>query len=139
MIDYEAYCELFMQLSVPNCPRKHWSASLGWEMADSMSKVLSTHTKKVLAACLAKARFYSVSVDEITTVDHKSWLSVHIYIFVGFSSLSIFLSLSRLTEENGASAIKESILTSLSWHGGIVENLVAERLVCFRADGVFVF
>jgi hypothetical protein len=135
MTDYEACRELFMQLSVPNCPRKHWSASSGWEMADSMSEVLSAHTKKVLA----EARFYSVSTDEVTTVDHESWLSVHIYISVGFSRLPILLSLSRLTEGNGASAVKESILTSLSWHGGIVDSLVAERLVCFGADGVSVF
>jgi hypothetical protein len=135
MTDYEACRELFMQLSIPNCPRKHWSASSGWEMADSMSEVLSTHTKKVLA----EARFYSVSADEVTTVDHESWLSVHIYISVGFSRLPILLSLSRLTEGNGASAVKESILTFLSWHRGIVDSLVAERLVCFGTDGVSMF
>jgi hypothetical protein len=110
MTNYEDCRELFMQLFVPYCPRKHWSASSGWQMADNMNEVLSTHTKKVLA----EARFYSVSADEVTIVDHESWLSVHIYVSIGFSRVPILLSLSRLTNGNGASAVKESILTSLS-------------------------
>jgi hypothetical protein len=44
-----------------------------------------------------------------------------------------------LTEDNRASAVKESIVTSLSWHGGLVDSAVAERLVCFGTDGVSVF
>jgi hypothetical protein len=135
MSDFEASRELFLQLSVPNCPKKHWSASSGWEMADSMSIILVDHTKKILA----EAWFYAISVDEVTTIDHESWLSVHIYVSIGFSRVPILLSLSRLTEGNGASAVKESIVTSLNWHGRLVDSVVAERLVCFGVNGVSVF
>jgi hypothetical protein len=38
-------------------------------MAGSMCKVLFIHTKKILA----EAKFYSISADEVTTVDHESW------------------------------------------------------------------
>lgn len=86
------------------------SANLDWEMADSKSEVLSTHTKKVLA----EAKFYAISMDEVTTVDYESWLSVHIYISIGFSCVLILLSLSRLTKGNGASTVKESIIISLN-------------------------
>jgi hypothetical protein len=58
---------------------------------------------------------------------------------VEFSRVPILLSLSRLTEGNGASAVKESIITSLHWHGRIEDKVLAARLVCFRADGVSVF
>jgi hypothetical protein len=134
MSDFEACRELLMQLSAPNCPRKHWSASCGWDMADNMYEVLLIHTKKVLA----EAKFYTISADEVTTVDHESWLNVHIYISVGFSRVPILLSLFRLIDGNGSSAVKESILTALNWHGGLVNSVVAKRLVCFRADGVSV-
>jgi hypothetical protein len=30
-------------------------------------------------------------------------------------------------------------MTSLSWHGGLVDNVLAERLVCFGVDGMSVF
>jgi hypothetical protein len=70
MSDFKASQELFLQLSVPNYPKKHWSASSGWEMADSMSVILADHTKKIPA----KARFYAISADEVTAIDHESWL-----------------------------------------------------------------
>jgi hypothetical protein len=35
--------------------------------------------------------------------------------------------------------VKESIVTSLNWHGRLVDSAVAERLVCFGADGMSVF
>jgi hypothetical protein len=135
MSDYEACREFFMQLSILNCPRKHWSASLGWDMADSMSKVLSIHTKKILA----KARFYAISADEVTTVDHESWLTVHIYISVGFSRIPILLSLSRLTEGNGASSVKESIITSLEelWTMFLPQGLCASgQMGCLCSKAV---
>ena len=104
-------------------------------MADSMAVILANHTKKILV----EAMFYAISIDEVTTINNKSWLNVHIYIAVGFSCLSILLSLSQLTEGSLASAMKECIMISLSWHGGLVDNVVAERLVCFGTDGVSVF
>ena len=36
-------------------------------------------------------------------------------------------------------AIKECILTSLNWHGGLIKNVVAKRLMFFEANGILVF
>jgi hypothetical protein len=124
-----------MQLFAPNYPRKHWSASSGWDMADSMSKVFSIHKKKILS----EARFYAILADEVTSIDHESWLSVHIYISIDFSCAPILLSSLRLTNGNGASTMKESIIISLNWYGGLVDSVVAKRLVCFGANGVSMF
>jgi hypothetical protein len=60
---------------------------------------------------------------------------VHIYTAVGFSYVPILLSLFQLIESNGASIIKECIMTSLNWNGGLVDNAVANRLVCLGANG----
>jgi hypothetical protein len=135
MSDFEDSRELFQQLQVPDCPRKHWSAFAGWDMAESMSVVLANHTKKVIS----QARFFAISADEVTTIDHESWLSVHIYVCIGFKRVSIMLGLFRLVEGNGATAVKEAISTCISWQAGFSESVVAERLVCFGADGVSVF
>jgi hypothetical protein len=104
-------------------------------MADSMSVVLANYTKKVIS----QARYFAISADEVTTVDHESWLSVHIYLCIGFSRVSILLGLFRLVEGNGASAVKEAIVSCMSCHGGLTDNDVAERMVSFGADGVSVF
>jgi hypothetical protein len=104
-------------------------------MADSMSVVLANYTKKVIS----QARYFAISANEVTTVDHESWLSVYIYLCIGFSRISILLGLFRLVEGNGASVVKEAIVSCMSCHGGLTENVVAERMVSFGADGVSVF
>jgi hypothetical protein len=135
MFDYEACRDLFQQKQVPDCPKKHWSTVAGWDMADSMGAVLANHTKKIIS----QARYFAISADEVTTVDHESWLSVHIYLCIGFSRVSVLLGLFCLVQGNGASALKEAIITCISCHGGLSENVVAERMVSFGADGVSVF
>jgi hypothetical protein len=104
-------------------------------MANSMSMVLVNYTKKVIS----QTRYFAISADEVTTVDHESWLSVHIYLCIGFSRVSILLGLFRLVEGNGASAVKEAIVSCMSCHGRLTENAMAERMVSFWADGVSVF
>ena len=44
-----------------------------------MACMLSAHTKKVIA----EASFFSLFADEVTTIDHESWLSLHIYDVIG--------------------------------------------------------
>ena len=101
-------------------------------MADSMSVVLANHTKKVIS----HAKYFVISANEITIVDHESWLSVHIYLCICFSRISIMFGLFRLVKGNGATTVKEAIITCYS---GPFENAVAKRMVCFGTDGVYVF
>jgi hypothetical protein len=35
--------------------------------------------------------------------------------------------------------VKEAILTVLTWHGRLIEQDIAKKVVCFGADGVSVF
>lgn len=44
-----------------------------------------------------------------------------------------------LVEGNGAGAVKEAIIICISYHGRLSKNAVAEMMVSFRADGIFVF
>ena len=103
-------------------------------MANSMGAILANHTKKIIS----QARYFVISADEVTIVDHESWLSVHIYLCIDFSIVSVLLGLFRLVEGNGASVLKEAIITCISYHGGFSENAVAKRMVSFGADGISV-
>lgn len=64
---------------------------------------------------------------------------MYIYVSIGFSHNHILLSLSLLTEGNGGSIVKEFIVTSLNWYGGLVDSVVAKKLMCFGANGMSVF
>lgn len=55
---------------------KHWFVDSGWEMAEALAHVVSETTKSTLR----EATFIAVSADEVTTIDHESWLSVHAYV-----------------------------------------------------------
>lgn len=104
-------------------------------MVNSMSVVLANHTKNVIL----QARYFAISTNEITTSDHESWLSVHIYLCSDFSRVSILFGFFCLIEGNGATVVKEAITTCISCHAGLSKNVVEERLVCSRQMGFLYF
>ena len=93
----------------------------------------------ILGRGVASANLFSISADEVTTIDHESWLSVHIYIPSGNKRLSILLGLQRLAEGNGAEAVTDAILAHMLHHGGLHAAQIARKLVSFGGDGVSVF
>jgi hypothetical protein len=44
-----------------------------------------------------------------------------------------------MVDGGGADAVREMITSSLEFHGGLLERQIAEKLVCFGADGVSTF
>ena len=105
-------------------------------MGKSLAHVVSKTTKSIMK----QASFISISMVEVTTIDHESWLSVHVYIYKGkWTRESILVMLMRLVEGNNSQVMKESIFTPLTWHGGLNEHDIVENVVCFGADGVSIF
>ena len=135
LTQYEAIRDFLELLHVPYFPTKYWSSAVGWEMADHLAMALAEHTREVIST----TRFFSLSADEVSTIDAQSWLSIHIYVCIGFRRVPILLSLSCLEGGNGALAVREMIEGMLSHHFGLSPAKVASRLVCFGADGVSVF
>ena len=68
MTDFSNSKELFQQLDVPECPKKHWSEGSSWQMAESMANVVSEKTMQVLS----NANFLNISTNEVTSVDNTS-------------------------------------------------------------------
>ena len=135
LAQYESMRELLELLGVLDFPRKYWNVMVGWEMADHLAIVLADHTKQVIS----KARFFSLSSDEVTTIDSQLWLSIHIYVCIDYKRVPILMSLSHLEQGNLSEAIRETILGMLVHHSGMSALAIASGLVCFGADGVFVF
>ena len=104
-------------------------------MAKSIVHVICEHTKAVVG----KAKVFSLSADEVTSIDGQSWLSIHIYICIGYKRVSILLALMRLVDGNRIVVVKEAIYSMLLWHIGLSQAQIAERLICFAADGVSMF
>lgn len=100
MTQYHAFQELLIRLVVPNFRRKQWFADSGWEMAEALAHVVYESTK----TALKQASFISVLANEVTMIDHESWLSVHAYITRKgkWSRESLLVVLVRLMEGNNA-------------------------------------
>jgi hypothetical protein len=135
MADFIVMRELLLNLMVPNIPKKHWSQPFGWQFANAMAAVCSDHLKRDMQ----NATFISASADEVTTVDNQQWFSVHVYFAVNFSRESHLLCIRRVDDDSTTQNLTEMITEQLFMHGGVCEKQLAEKLICFRADGAVVF
>ena len=81
----------------------------------------------------------AISANEVTIVDNQSWLSLHIYVSQAWKQVPILLYLERLVDGQRADLVKETIVSTLDLHGGIIKKELSERLVCFGVDGDSIF
>ena len=69
----------------------------------------------------------------------QSWLSIHLYVSIGFRRVSILLALLRLVDRNDANALREAVSTMFEHHTSLNSDQVLERLISFGADGMSTF
>jgi hypothetical protein len=67
MADFLAMQDVLVQLNVADFSKRHWGELVGWDFSYAMAKVCSDQLK----TDIAKARFISVSTDEVTAVDNS--------------------------------------------------------------------
>jgi hypothetical protein len=101
-------------------------------MAVSIAHVVCEHTKTVVG----EAKVFNFLADEVKSIDGQSWMSVHIYICIGFKCASILLALLQLVDGNSVDVVKEAIYTMFLWHTRLNQIRVAERLIFFAANGI---
>ena len=70
-------------------PLKHWTEGSGWEMAESLFNVVQERTKEVVST----APYFSITCDEITTLDNQSWISIEVYTIQDWERVSMLLCL----------------------------------------------
>lgn len=62
--EYKQHLMTFLELKIN--PRKHWSASSAWVMAEAVDHVIMKNTIFVVS----KARVMSISCDEVRSIDN---------------------------------------------------------------------
>ena len=131
MLEYEARHALYKFIRVPNCPTQHWCDGSGWQIAEYMYAELQLTMKKLVQ----EARYIAVMVDEVTTVDNGSWLSVHCYVVKNWIRIPLLISLQRVTTAANSNNITTLIMDSVMSGGGLDRPMLARKLLCFGADG----
>jgi hypothetical protein len=75
-----------------------------------MAEIMHNIVKAATADAVKAANFISISCDEVTSVDNKSWLSLHAYIIKEWSQIPILLSLERMVEGADAGNLTRVII-----------------------------
>ena len=127
MLEYVAIQSLLDFLDVPKLPKRHWFDSAGWELAECLFHQVQRKTTKVIS----KARFFSVTGDEVTTLDMQSWISIHGYVCENWNKKSMLLSLERVMGGSGSNNLTAIIVEAMKAFGGVKEAELAVRLASF--------
>ena len=76
LVDYTALWPVLQFLHVPKLAKRHWSDSAGWMLVECMYRQVEVKALEKIRL----AKFFSVSCDEVTSIDNGSWISIHYYV-----------------------------------------------------------
>ena len=115
--------------------RKHWSKTSGWEMSEHMHGCVLDALKVVVQA----AKYISILADEVTIVDNKAWIGVHVYAMDSRERKPHLFHLSCVSKDGSSDHLTQVIMNPLIVEGGLSHEEIACKLVCFGFDGVATF
>jgi len=81
-----------------------------------MHKIVLINTQMVVQ----KTRFIFIYVDEVTTMDFQSWLSVHMYFVDGWKCNLILLTLEQLINGGNINNCTKVIMDNVLQYGGLL-------------------
>lgn len=92
MTDYESSNRLLNFLKVDHLPKKHWTDSSGWQIAEVMHGEVNQKMQEVLA----NSKYLAVTCDEVTSIDNASWICIHVYTEQNWTREPMLLSLQHV-------------------------------------------
>ena len=79
--------------------------------------------------------FFSLSLDEVTTIDNTSWVCMSIYMVNGHIRHSYLLGIQKMKKSSTATNIYELVIQTLKEISGMDDLMIEKRLVCVETDG----
>ena len=94
---------------------------------------------KQLREVVQYAKIISISIDEVTAIDHTSCLGVHVYVMENWKRIPYLLHLSHITEPRKSDYLTSPIMHSLMGEGGLTHSKIGSKRISFELDGVNTF
>jgi len=88
---------------------------------------------------IQKVRLIFISIDEVTTMDFQSWLSIHVYLVDGWKFNPILLTLEQLVNGGTIDNLTKVIMDNVLQYEGLSKFDLVSKLISFGAHGVLVF
>ena len=136
MLEFESRQDLYQFLQVSHCPRAQWSYTSGWMLVEYMY----TFVQKKVQDLIKEASYIVVTCDQSTAIDNSLWLCLHVYVMQYWTRKSLLVTLQKLDSQGYTSDVLLAVIIGiLSHHGKMEPNHIAEKLICFGANGVSSF
>ncbi len=94
---------------------------------------------KVTKATMGVAHYVVFSCDEDSIMDNQSWLYVYCYIMHNWVRILIHISLDKVVKGLGNDNLTKVIVEALMISGDLPKDQIAQKFICFGANGVNVF
>jgi len=107
-LEFKSHESLYKLFGVLDLSTTHWCDSSGWTMAAYINKKVVEETK------IAKVRYIDVIVDEITTMDNSSLLSIHAYTMQNWIYIPLLISLQQVECLPNVKNLTQLIVTTIS-------------------------
>lgn len=111
----------------------HWSVKCAWEIADACDTVVVDK----LRAEVARAHSISISLDEATSVDTRSYMAVHVYCLIDWIRISWFVALEECLGAD-AERLLQTLLNCLGKVLLLDDATLSQKLVGVGCDGASV-
>jgi hypothetical protein len=85
------------------------------------------------------AHYIALSCDSVFIFDNQSWLYVHSYVVDNWVRIPIFISLDQMLKGSRSNNLTKVIMEVVMIGGGLPQDQIAKKLICFGVDGANVF
>ena len=101
-----------------------------------MAAHMYSFVQQKMESMITAANFISMTCDETSGMDNKSYIAVHVYVMQIWSRSPLFVALQQVASDGAtANGLTDLLLGILASKGGLDVVAVAKKLVCFGADG----
>ncbi len=94
---------------------------------------------KAIRVVVQVAHYIALSCDEVSIIDNQSWLFFHYYVVQNLVRIPILISLDRVVVGSGNDNLTKVIMEAFMIGESLPRNQIAQKFICFGADGVNVF
>jgi hypothetical protein len=109
MVKYEKKKVLYSFIGVPKNPKMYWLDSSSWIMVEFMYAQVTNAIMVVVSI----ANHVALTCDEVSTMDNKSWISIHAYLMQNWVKIPMLISLQKVIDGIGVDNLIVAIMEAL--------------------------
>jgi hypothetical protein len=104
-----------------------------------MAKFMHQEVLRVTRATMQATHYTAFTCDEVSIMDNQTWLSVHCCVMHNWVRIPICISLDKLVKGLSIDNLIKVIVEAFMINGDLPKYQIAQKFICFGANGVNVF